>query len=346
MKMIKKIRKSGLIMAFALAIFAFVNCSDTIRQSSGGGREGEVVVVLDKKFHETKAGDYVDSVLRAPVYGLPQYEPRFKLFVIPWNAFSNTFKSFRNIVKITISSSVSKSSVRVKRSGMQTVFQFKAKTESEFAELLMKNKQQLIDLLNYNEKKHAKYKIEQGVNKNLRKYFLNNHKLHTTFPKGYQVRLDTNNFVWVSYETNELSSGAFIYYHPYNDTATFSKDYLLQKRDSLLELYVQGPLAKTRDTYMTTEYQFIPPKFTELMVEDEYYTEIRGLWTVVNDFMGGPFIQISRLDMKRNRVVTFDGYVYHPAGNKRKYVRHLEAMGYMLKFPEEIKNEKKPEETK
>jgi hypothetical protein len=76
------------------------------------------------------------------------------------------------------------------------------------------------------------------------------------------------------------------------------------------------------------------------MVEDKYYTEIRGLWTVVNDYMGGPFINITRLDEKRNRVVTFDGYVYNPGGDKRKHVRWLETMGYMMKFPEEIDNAK------
>lgn len=333
----------SIIIVFT-AIAIFHSCQD-ISTATGGGREGEVVVVLDKKFHETKAGDYIDTVLRAPVYGLPQYEPMFKVYMIPWNAFSNTFRAFRNIIKVTISSDVTKPKVTVKRADMQVVFHFKAPNETAFAELLMKNRQQLIDLLNYTEKKYAKYKIRQGVNKNLRKYILKNHRLHTTFPKGYQVRMDTAGFLWVSFETKDMSSGAFIYTFPYTDTSAFSKEFLLNKRDSLLKLYVQGPLAEKRDTYMTTEYRFIPPKFTELMVEDEYYTEIRGLWTVVNDFMGGPFIQISQLDEKRNRVVVFDGYVYNPGGNKRKFVRFLESIGYMIKFPEEVSNGKTTQKT-
>ncbi|HKK58893.1 MAG TPA: DUF4837 family protein [Salinivirga sp.] len=333
-----------IFIAIIATFFAAQSCTD-MSTATGGGREGEVVVVLDKKFHETKAGDYIDTVLGAPVYGLPQYEPMFKVYMIPWNAFSNTFRAFRNIIKITISSDVSKPKVTVKRADMQVVFHFKAPNESAFVKLLMNNEQQLLDLLNYTEKKYAKYKIRTGVNKNLRKYTLKNYNLHTTFPKGYEVRLDTSNFLWVSFETKDMSSGAFIYHFPYEDTNTFSKDYLLNKRDSLLELYVEGPLSETRDTYMTTEYRYIPPKFTELMVENKYYTEIRGLWTVVNDFMGGPFIQISRLDKKRNRVVVFDGYVYNPGGNKRKFVRFLEAIGYMIKFPEEVSNGKKSEKT-
>ncbi|MDA3866051.1 MAG: DUF4837 family protein [Salinivirgaceae bacterium] len=332
------VRKLLFTMAVITVIVSQKSCLNDVTSASGGGREGEVVVVLDEKFQDSKAGNYIDTVLRAPFYGLPQYEPLFKLYVIPWNAFSNTFKSFRNIVKVRISSSVAENKVTVKRAGMQTVFHFKAKNESEFVKLLMKNKQQLVSLLNYSEKEYAKYKIKRGVDKNLRTKILNTHQIKTTFPDGYTMRLDTTNFVWLSYETNQLSSGIFIYYFDYEDSATFTKEYLLYKRDSLLKKYVQGPLADKKETYMTTEYNYIPPKFTELMVEKKYYTETRGLWTVVNDFMGGPFLQVAYLDQGRNRVVVFDGYVYHPSGNKRKYVRHLEAMAYMMELPKTAEN--------
>jgi hypothetical protein len=328
---------------FGLAILAlgiYSSCTQNMSTAYGGGAEGEVVVVLDQKFQETMAGDYIDSVLRAPVYGLPQYEPMFKLFVIPWNAFSNTFKSFRNIVKVTISKKITEPEVTLKRKGMQAVFHFKAPSEKEFAKLIMKNKQRLYDILNYNEKQYASYKIELGKSKSLTKYFREKHDLEVILPEGYTIRIDTSNFIWLSFETNKLSSGVFIYYYPYTSDSTFTKKYLLHKRDSLLKLYVEGPLSETRETYMTTEYNFIPPQFNELMVENKYYTETRGLWTVVNDYMGGPFINITRLDENRNRVVTFDGYVYNPGGDKRKHVRWLESIGYMIKFPEEVKNAK------
>jgi hypothetical protein len=336
------------LFVFALTIFivgVYTSCNNSMSTAYGGGGEGEVVVVLDQKFQETMAGNYIDSVLRAPVYGLPQYEPMFKLYVIPWNAFSNTFKSFRNIVKVTISNKISKADVTVKRKGMQVVFDFKAPSEKEFAKLIMKNKGRLIDLLNYNEKQYAEYKIDLGKSKTLTKYFKEKHDLSIVLPEGYTIRMDTSNFVWLSFETNKLSSGIFIYYYPYTDDSTFTKNYLLHKRDSLLKLYVEGPLSDTRETYMTTEYNYIPPKFTEVMVEDKYYTDIRGLWTVVNDYMGGPFINVTRLDEKRNRVVTFEGYVYHPSGKKRKHVRWLETIGYKLKFPEEIKDAKSTKKT-
>lgn len=325
----------GIIVAINLK-----SCLNDVSSASGGGREGEVVVVLDEKFKESMAGKYIDSVLRAPVVGLPQYEPKFKLFIIPWNAFSNTFKSFRNIVKITISGRIQKSNVTVKRVGMQTVFNFEAPNETAFAKLLMENKQQLTDLLDYSEKQFAKYKIKQGVNKQLSSYFAKKHDLKVTFPMGYDVRIDTTDFTWVSFETKDMSSGAFIYSFPYEDSATFTQEFLLNKRDELLKKYVEGPRSPKIESYMTTEYKYIEPTFTELMVEKKYYTEIRGLWTVVNDFMGGPFIQVTRLDEEKNRVVCFDGYVYNPGGDKRKLVRYLEAMAYMVEFPKNTENGK------
>lgn len=330
-------KKIVVLLFIVIALSSLNSCLNDVTSSGGGGREGEVVVVLDEKFQETMAGKYVDSVLRAPFPGLPQYESQFKLFVIPWNAFSNTFKSFRNIVKITISGSVEKSDVTVKRKGMQTVFHFKAPNESSFAKLFMENSQQMVDLLNYSEKNFAKYRIKTGSDASLKKYFSENHQMNVTLPQGYHLRLDTAGFVWLSFETKDISSGVFIYYFPYEDSATFTQDFLLAKRDELLKQHVEGP-RKTKKSYMTTEYNYIPPHFAELMVEKEYYTEIRGLWTVVNDYMGGPFIQVTQLDKERNRVVCFDGYVFNPSGDKRKLVRHLEAIAYMIDFPETLNN--------
>jgi hypothetical protein len=33
-------------------------------------------------------------------------------------------------------------------------------------------------------------------------------------------------------------------------------------------------------------------------MKDKYYAELRGLWKVENDFMGGPFVSLSTLDEK------------------------------------------------
>jgi len=104
----------------------------------------------------------------------------------------------------------------------------------------------------------------------------------------------------------------------------------------MLKKYVGG---ENPGSYMSTELQVLPT-FRSFKLNGTYTAELRGLWKVEGDFMGGPFISISQLDESKNRVVTVEGFVYAPKYNKRNYVRQLEAILYSLKLnaKEEEKN--------
>ncbi len=103
-----------------------------------------------------------------------------------------------------------------------------------------------------------------------------------------------------------------IYTLPYTSDSTFTRQYLLQKRDSILKVNVPGP---TKGSYMATELR-AEPLFQITKHNGNYAADIRGLWRVENDFMGGPFIMLAELDAYRQRVVVVDGYVYAPSKNK------------------------------
>jgi hypothetical protein len=154
--------------------------------------------------------------------------------------------------------------------------------------------------------------------------------LSLTIPKGYSYDMDTTDFHWIALETPDISQGIFVYYYNYTDKETFTQDYLIKKRDSFLKLYVHG---SSPDSYMTTELQVFPT-FNSYELNGIYTAELRGLWKMHGDFMGGPFISLTQLDEKRNRIVTVEGYVYAPKFNKRNYVRQLEAILYSLQFAE------------
>lgn len=66
--------------------------------------------------------------------------------------------------------------------------------------------------------------------------------------------------------------------------------------------------------------------------EDHYAVMMRGLWTVVNDFMGGPFVLNVVLDKENDRVVYMMGYVYAPDDKKRNMVRQVEAIVFSAGF--------------
>ena len=82
---------------------------------------------------------------------------------------------------------------------------------------------------------------------------------------------------------------------------------------------------------MTTE-DILPPDYSEFEMEGRYFAKLRGLWKLENGFMGGPFISLSTVDEKRQRIVTVDGYVYAPSEEKREFLRQVESILYSLEI--------------
>jgi hypothetical protein len=65
-----------------------------------------------------------------------------------------------------------------------------------------------------------------------------------------------------------------------------------------------------------------------------YTKEMRGMWKVVNDFMGGPFLSYTFVDNRTGKLVTVEGFYYEPNQKKRNMMLQLEAIAYSLKFVE------------
>ncbi|MBO5903071.1 MAG: DUF4837 family protein, partial [Tidjanibacter sp.] len=65
------------------------------------------------------------------------------------------------------------------------------------------------------------------------------------------------------------------------------------------------------------------------------WAEMRSFWDIENDFMGGPAVTYSTRDVMNNRIVVIDCYVYHPDGDKRNYIRGLEAIVHSIRLEED-----------
>ena len=90
---------------------------------------------------------------------------------------------------------------------------------------------------------------------------------------------------------------------------------------------------------MATETRF-GVGYSAITVEGKYCGVMRGLWKMVGDMMGGPFVSHIRLDEKNQRVVVAEGFVYAPETNKRNYIRRMEAALFTLRLPGEFETPK------
>lgn len=290
------------------------------------GKAYEVLVIMEDETWDQAPGKTMKAYLGEDIYGLPQSEPLFNLVQIPSKAFSNIFKTHRNIIRCTINDDERKNTITIKTNRYaksQILIEIKAQNHEAFVDLLEANASQVIDRLNRqeNERIIRNYRNYEAID--LGQKLREKHALSLVLPRGYTYDTNEENFAWLSHETPKTSQGILIYHYPYTDTATFEKEALIRTRNEFLRKYVPGPI---ENTYMTTEKN-LPVSYREFLKDDQYFTELRGLWALEGpDFMGGPFVSYSTVDTHRNRVITIEGYVFAPQSDKRNYLRQLEAI--------------------
>ncbi len=321
----------GVLLTTVISFFTSCENNGSVMLPSVTGKAGEVLIVIDKQVWENSVGEKFQEILLDEYPLLPIAEPLFDPINIPNQAFASIFKTHRNIIMVHISDSVKKNKITIQENlwaETQLIITVAAKSETEMIKLLDENKISLIENLEKAERDRIIFNYKQYEKREIGEKLRKNHNISLVVPAGYIVDIDTSNFIWISHETPMISQGILIYYYDYTDTNTFTVDYLVKQRNKFLKQNVPGP---TDGSYMITAMG-LQPELREFMLNNKYTAELRGLWEVENDFMGGPFISFSTVDEKRSRVVTVDTYVYAMKYNKRNYIRQLEAILYSIQI--------------
>jgi hypothetical protein len=142
----------------------------------------------------------------------------------------------------------------------------------------------------------------------------------------------SKDFLWASdmNTAKEAISSVVVYSFPYTDKNTFTLEYFLSKRDSVMKANIPGG---PEGSYMTTQHDYVYVK--DATVHGKYAQVARGLWRVQGDRMGGPFVSHSRVDEVNGRVVVAEAFIYAPESLKRDLMRRMEAALYTLQLPSE-----------
>ena len=323
------------IFLISIIALTFISCETTRKEMlvNVTGKPGEILVVIDKNAWNSEPGQEIRKSLAKIQPALPQEEPMFKLFHIPPSSFGDFFEATRNIIYVKPCEPSDSASILSKYdmwAKPQSYMEITAPNREKLVELIANNSIRINEFFRLSELKRLQDTYKTFEEKSFSDK-LKSHHLSLVIPKGYKMDVDSSDFVWITSETPNTSQGILIYEYNYTDTNTFTKEFILQKRDRVLKLHVPGPLP---GSWMTTEHDF-PVVIEEKNYKNRYVFEMRGLWKVQNDFMGGPFISISTVDEKRNKVITIEGYVYAPKYDKLDYIRQMEAILYSFKILED-----------
>lgn len=295
------------------------------------GKAGEVVVVANEEKWNSIVGETVWSFMAESVPYIPQVEPKFNLVQIPKEAFSRIFRTHRNLIFIELDAKKEKASMNVYRDKWaypQTIVEIRGKSYQEIKQLIETKGDALVDIFEAAERNRIVENYTKYYKKSIYDYLIKHHKLKLIIPKGYKLDVDKKEFLWFSHETSSISQGILIYRFPYTSVDQFEIEALIEKRDEFLKKYVPGP---TEGSYMTTE-KLVFPELRKFSLNGRFIAEMRGLWKVENDFMGGPFISYATVDEYSNEIVVVEGFVYAPQFKKRNYLRQVEAILYTIDF--------------
>lgn len=295
------------------------------------GKAGEVVIVINKSDWEGEIGMGLRSILAADEPYLPQREPMFTLVNIPENAFSSIFQTHRNLIIVKVISDQKQPKVAIQENvwaAPQTVVTITGADSQIIAEEIERQSGRLSGALLMAERNRNIQNAKRYEERSLRDLVTEEFDGSPFFPKGYSLKMRTTDFIWISYETTYTNQGVFIYRFPFRDSSDFSHENLVRQRNTMLQRNVPG---QVDNSYMTTNL-LVEPGLRWISYNRRVFAELRGLWEVENDFMGGPFISHFFLDPDNKNIIAIEAFVYAPRYDKRNYLRQVESIIYSFDF--------------
>ena len=300
---------------------------------NASGLPYEMLVVIGDDQWERPLGRAVFGVLDTDVPGLPQSERSFRITRIAPSAFdSNMFRIMRNVILVDIQNIYTQPKFKFARnvySYPQMVMTLQAPDEASLAAYVNENAQSILDFF-------TKAEMNREI-ENLRE----EHNLEVSRSANEILGVD----VWVPWEVNKIKKGKdflwastnvgkkdmsiVLYSYPYKDKNTFTLEYFLNKRDSVMKVNIPGG---REGSYMTTQRDYVYVK--DATVQGKYAQVARGLWRVQGDRMGGPFVSHSRVDEVNGRIIVAEAFIYAPESLKRDLMRRMEAALYTLQLPQ------------
>jgi len=127
-------------------------------------------------------------------------------------------------------------------------------------------------------------------------------------------------FIWMKRQTDKDLSNIMAYSIPYTSKDQFKKQYIIDLVNQVGKDYISSTI---EGSYLIVNDVDLPVFKTDLTINGSYAVEIRGVWEMENDFMGGPFISYLIHNEKEGRLVLLSGFIYAPSQDKRNYMQEV-----------------------
>jgi len=321
-------KKLPLILLSGLLALAACQDQGGFRVTSTGGLS-EIFVVSSRDKWDGPMGDTLKKILREPYPVINQYEPLFDVYYQP--SMSNIVSKHRNLITILTGPEYTEPVMTAAydlNAHPQILVSITGPDNASVTSYMSEHRYELQTIFELAERHRMLDQWNRHSERAIKQQIFDKFHMEMAVPVGNTLRASGDDFMWVSFELPLASQGFFIYSYPYTGRENFTVEALTARRNEFAAR-IPGP---SDGSYMITvdEYE---PDLRHVRIEGRYWAEMRGFWDVANDFMGGPFLSYSTVDVANQRVVTIDCYVFSPKNPKRNLMRQLENLIYTVKFP-------------
>lgn len=345
----------GLLLLVTLALASSCNqlvSTDKSTLPISGGVADEVMVVGDQAVWDGPVGDALRKLFETPFPITPQFESTIKVSFVPYDKMSDLLRRHRNILFIAdLSSNTATSDFVVESLGEEYTSKALLDPTKFFATQseVWARPQQVMVLFGNSQEQMVKNINERGqkIVSRIQKFDME-HKympalhieepqaeitdiLRKNFgftmyvPSSFYIAKNDKDLLWLRRDIDKVGMHVFIYTVPL-DSIPFTSETAIKLRDQLGKLVS----SEIDSTYMVSD-TVLPFEHFDINVAGLPAIDTRGLWSMENDFMGGPFINYLLLDTKNKRLIMLDGFIYAPGEKKKIQLRYLQAMFSTLK---------------
>lgn len=319
-----------IMLMFASLLFS--SCDEKVKEKKQTiSAPYELLLVANKDWLQTSDGaEFLDAV-NQDIPGLPQKEPNFRVTTINPSAFKGTFTVYANVINVDIDKKYKGAKFTISRDVYvkpQIILNILAPNGQSLVELVNKHRGTFLDIFVEAELQRERDFLLSTYSGVVAQTVKSKFGYSICAPQDLdRINKDGTDFLWSSANGRGNELNLCIYTYPYTSEQTFTTDYFIHKRDSVMKENVRG---EHDDQYMATEPRGIVSAHRN--GPNGYLYEVRGLWEMENDMMGGPFISYSQVDTTKNIVVVAEGFVYAPKKEKRELIREMEAALMTFKF--------------
>lgn len=324
-----------------------LNCSNTETNTPykphSVGTQGIIEIVLEQPLWEGRFGEIIRQQIAPMIPYYPNEEYLFDLQHSTKKGFDLSPKKQRYVVQFILNPNTSiKPDINYAKdvwASSQSLVRIIGSNQQDLYDVFMANAEDIKNHFIQLEIQRLNLDLKANPNVYAQEELKKQHNLSLTVPKDMELSINNENFAAFQHlrlvsekqqSPGDVQQFVIMYHYPYTSEEQLTKKALLAKRDSVVKKYFKGV---TEDSYMITAPDSLVPSFEkEILFKGAYAYEIRGLYSMENDFRGGPFISISLVDEARGRIVTVEGHVFCPKFAKRPYMMELETILNSLSF--------------